>query len=241
MSFSYDEICKQARVVLVPTRQVNHPEAIEWLNKTFKMWSEVWSQVAKVTDYVFSPDEFYRQDVALIVLGPKSQVLGCHLYSFFDYDNDCNTEMSFFRSFHPSVKNFLRKNNLRRSFSLEYLTVAPDFQGNREVSLGRTIIGLSCKAFSESLFQAMICKTRDDVKVNEMAVEYGADLLTSGEKLNGIDSSSLVFSQTKITSSPREGVRHLVEKAWSTKVDHSGMTMPRPKTNIHSPLSPRVA
>lgn len=223
MSYSLNELINGSRCLLLPTRPFYPFKYSDILNKTFDTWKATWLEVARNTDFTFDENEFYRQDAILSVVGPSQEILGCHLYSFFNLENKCSNNTSFFQKFDQKYYNYLLVNKIFNSFSIEYLTVAKEFRGNKDISLGRAIISLSTQVLKESLFDGIIAQTRDDLNVNKMCIESGADLISDGFKLNGINGSFVAFKKSNITDSPRKNVYSFKSAVWKNKLDPAGL------------------
>jgi len=219
MKFSSDELIQKSRIMILPTRPLSPFPEMEILNKTFKAWIETWEEVEALTDFKFNRDDFFRQDAVLTVLSPDDEVMGCHLYSFFNLENKCSTEFSFYNKFDHSYRNFLSENEVVYSFSVEYLTVCKDFRRNGVVSLAKAIISLSCHLLESSSFDGILAQTRDDVKVNLMAEEFGGKIISRGFKMNGIDSSYVVFQKNETNVGQTIPVIKFVQSMWDKRLD----------------------
>lgn len=223
MQFTSQQLMEGSRCYLLPTRPLFPFSKADLLNKTFDAWKKCWLEVEAKTDFTFDEDDFYRQDVILSVVAPNEEIIGCHLYSFFNLENKCSNNSSFFKKFNSQYYNFLATSKIYNSFSIEYLTVTKKFRGNKDIPMGRAIISLSSQVLLESNFDGILAQTRDDLKVNKMTEESGGKIISSGFKMNGIDGSFVAFTKDSIKESPLTGVRDFKTSTWSRRLDLAGI------------------
>jgi len=232
MKFTYDQLLEGSKLLILPSRPMFPFSETLNLNKAFLAWQTNWQEVESSTGFSFNADEFYRQNAILVLLDPNGDVMGCHLYSFFNLKTLAANNTSFFAKFDESYKRHLIEREIVNSFSVEYLTVCKKYRRNGELSLARAIISLSCKVLENSMFDGILAQTRDDVKVNKMAEEFGGEVVSQGFKMNGIASSFVIFQKGSTVSGDSVAVDRFVQALWSRRVDLSRLTHQEEKVRV---------
>lgn len=238
MKYTTQELIDHSKCFLLPTRPLNPFPFQGLLNRTFEAWQRCWVEVGEKTEFIYNADEFYRQDTVLVLMGPEDEIMGCHLYSFFNTENLCSTNHSFFQRFDAGYKNYLLDSKVSNSFSVEYLTVSKEFRGYKDLKLGRAIVSLSTQVLKDSLFDGILAQTRDDLKVNQLAPELGGEIVSTGFKMNGIDSSFILFRKPFLKESQAPTIKAFKDSLWSRRMDLTGLTI-SPSTQEINPIKQR--
>lgn len=158
--------------------------------------------------------------------------MGCHLYSFFNTQNQCSIETNYFSKFDDFYKQYLVRHNIYNTMSLEFLTVTKKFRGNRELPLGLAICTLSNKIFEYSNFHALLAQTRDDLNVNKIVINLGGKIISTGFELNGIKGSFGIFEKGKTKPSSNSNVNSFSENTWKHFVDYTNITLSKKSSNL---------
>lgn len=224
MKFTHEELISYSKMLILPTRPMYPFSETKLLNKAFLSWKNTWLDVQSKTDFRFKEEEFYRQNTVMVLLDPDEEVIGCHLYSYFNLESLCSRETSFFRRFDSNFVKYLEQKKIFNSFSAEYLTVCKDYRKNGSLSFARAIISLSCKFLATSHFDGLLAQTRDDVQVNKMAMEYGAKILSTDLKMNGISGSFAIVEKKNVLDGSNLSVINFVNSVWNSRLDLTSLT-----------------
>lgn len=138
---------EQASYVLLPAKLPFNEKSPQVHNRVFDFWVQQWTKTFAETGSPESywPDHFQRQDVIAALITP-SEVLGCHLYTFYNFDSHATLKSEYFHYLPDLAIQKTKKLGLKNFMTMEYLCANPDWKLNEQhLSISALIIALGMR------------------------------------------------------------------------------------------------
>lgn len=214
---------KLLRYYVVP-RAMFHSDGQEIVQEVYGAWYKIWKKVfsADNRDYEPNADDFLRQDaiVAIFYEDTVPQLVGFHLYSFFDLRWNLNTKHSYFNGIDAKSFELLQKKNLNHAMTMEYLTVLPEFRKQvSQIPWGEVIIALGLRFMKSTHGDVAFGTARCDVKVDEMASKLGFENLQPPIRKYDYECAVITCSRQNVRFHPDFQTNVLIQQLWSDRVD----------------------
>lgn len=190
--------------------------------KAYETWRAVWGAELRRLGRTeaLASDAFTRADVVATVAA-GDEVIGVHLYCFYDLGLAAYREHSFLASnFGPGLLSRARDSGLEIVMTLEQLTVASEWRrSNGGVPLGHALSALGLEAFGRSGADGVLISTRNSRRVDEIARQIGFE--AAGKTIvHGEESDLMTFrapSPRRTFEDPR--LESLVRELWRGRTD----------------------
>lgn len=214
---------KLLRYYVVP-KEAFHSSGQEIVQTVYDSWYKVWKKVFSADNRDFEPntDDFLRQDaiVAIFYDGPTPQLVGFHLYSFFDLRWKLNSKHSYFHGIDPKSFELLQKKNLNHAMTMEYLTVLPEFRKQvSHIPWGEVIIALGLQFMKSTHGDMAFGTARCDVKVDEMAAKLGFENLQAAIQKYDYECAVIICPRQNIRPHPNFETNALIQQLWNERID----------------------
>lgn len=194
-----------------PKKITSHEKDIS--NQLFKSWDEVFSKVVEKAGGVLDPDDYFRNDFAVVIYD-KEKILGFTLCTEFDLRLMACQKHHYWRAIAPSTIEKLAGQNLNRIGSIEYLTIMPEFRKTAaDIPWAEVILGLALLYQDNSHLDAMIGTPRIDIKMDETCARTGAFFLQ--EPIMKMNYSCAVQLWSKTNPGKKRKFDNLLTHKWS--------------------------
>jgi hypothetical protein len=189
-------------------------------NQAFQFWEDFWNRVfAEIhMDRRVSSDNFWRQDMVTLLMH-KGEIVGQHLYSFFSMDSLATLKHTYAKqSFHPEFFETLKQRKIVSLMSIEFLAVADRWRKKHSgVSLASVLVGLACQQQKHYNIDALIAPTRAKLKITELLIEHGGEIIVAGTQLHGEPADEMIIAKSKPPQDTK--VQFLIRKLWNQRQD----------------------
>lgn len=214
---------------LLPGRSSSLPKsdlvALAKHNYAFQFWKSQWDHVFQSLDgSATKAADFTRHDVVAILMGDDS-ILALHQYSVFRLDSEADMNHHYaLSSYEAGFFEGLQKRNIHSVMSMEYLTVSPEVRRSASLksampfSIAHLILGLGMCVLKDLKADAAIGACRHDLKVDRLAVEFGA-FLGDVRQMHNVPVVSAAISRLGIKPCERPEERAEIERLWRERED----------------------
>lgn len=214
--------------VIIPGRLYHQPELEGLHNQSFVYWKLFWRNVFTQNGCPEDLDEdsFVRQNM-ICMLKTKKEIVGMHLYSFYDLELAACLDHSYIKSsFTPDYIKKLQADGIKYVMSLEFLTVNPNWRKRQlGLSLGEILIGLSGQVLKSVNFDASIAPSRSDVGVTEMACNIGGEIVIPNIEIHKTVCDLIAINSKKIKNHPNDSINQWVHSLWGQRQDYTKYTL----------------
>ncbi len=190
-------------------------------NSAFRLWQKSWRQTfAELrSEAVPRADDFTRQSV-IGALFYRDEAVGLLLHTYFNLDLEATRAHSYLSTYPPSVVDKLRSEGIKEVFSMEYLTLDPNWRRNLVgVPLGEVLLGLGVKLAENSGLAAMLVVTRNEKRVNDILYGFGARCLAKDLTKHNVAVDLVSLDRGKTHPGPREEVNSWISHFWGKRED----------------------
>ncbi len=210
-------------------------DELELRNRAYSLWREVWYAVFKKVNQAeaLNPDEFFRQDIAACILDRNHELVGMHLYTFFDLSARSDREHSYFAGIEDSALQKLANAGCIRLMSMEYLTVNPQWRKSLSgTAWADILVSLGQRVMQASGYDAVVGTPRTDIGVDKIGDRLG--FRTYQEQITKYDyfCSLMACSKEEVKSHPDGVTREFVDQLWKDRIDTTQVT--HVQTHAHS-------
>jgi hypothetical protein len=163
----------------------------------------------------------------------NDEIVGMHLYSFFDIRSNAALEHSYMAtSFTPEYMSALTKKS-KSLMSIEYLTVAKGWRKKDiGLSLSNVLLRLACKYLEHLNIDALIAPSRSDNKVTQSIVDLGGEVLVSDLVMHNTPVDLIAIFNDRDHFHPDSKINALAERLWNSKKDMTGILGTDEKQNF---------
>lgn len=188
-------------------------------NKVFLSWSNFWTEVLNSLDQntTLNNSDFLRQTYIAAILNKYDDVAGVHLYSVFHLSSlACLSHSYFTDNYHFDFVGAMKRRNISTVMSMEYLTVLPSYRTKYiGWSMAQALVGLGHRLQKELNIDAAVAPCRCDLKVDQLASSFGAEVLTEPGVYNGISTVNMISLSANLKE-PKE-LTSIIEPLWANK------------------------
>lgn len=164
-----------------------------------------------------SPNEFFRFDVVSVLLW-RGQVIGLHLYNFFDIEAEAHQEHPFFNLYTAQIWADLQEQGFRKLMPLEYLWVDRSWRRSvTNISIADVLIHCGLEVFRLSDADAAVGVTRNDRKVNNSVYRTGADAIAENLSLHNVSVDLCLWRREKLRFVLSGVEQELFRELWSRR------------------------
>lgn len=142
---------------------------VDFFNDVYASWKKSFTKVlVEDAGGNIDPDDFFRCDhVGVITFQDK--IVGHCLMTMFDLRLDSSLEHHYIQALKPETIQNLKKENINRLISIEYLNIMPEFRkSSSDIRWAEVMIGIALKLMDESKGDALLGMPRIDIKVNQI-------------------------------------------------------------------------
>jgi hypothetical protein len=220
-------LAKECRYVVLDQRKSLSPSQIQVQTEFFSFWSSYWNGVLQsvgVTE-TMDPGEFYSQHKITALLH-ESEIVAMHVMCC--YERAEFESSPYFKHFDPAFLTALKKFNVQRLLTLQYLTFNPEWKKAKVkplVVLPMTIVSLSMLHKELEGADAVVSVARRDVGIANALVKMNfQEILTSGIYNNTPVSYQLSYEPRTY---PHPDAEALTEYYWKARIEVTGGTQAR--------------
>lgn len=142
-----------------------HPEYVDVFNTVYNAWEKSFAEVVESAGGTLDPDDFFRNDLITAVLH-DNEVVTLATMTLFDLRLRSSLEHHYIKALKPETIENLKKDQLNRLVSVEYLNVLPKWRkNNSQIRWTEVAIGLCYKIYDDSIADILMGMPRTDVKV----------------------------------------------------------------------------
>lgn len=192
------------------------------LNQTYHFWKQLWvNECASVNKFneIFA-DDFFRADLIAVIYSPD-QIVGCHLYTYFDLSNPYAREHTYFAGLYNHISKILETENIKEVISLEYLSINPNWRKSiTGYALADVLIKLSQNVVRHFKFDAGIGTARLLTKVDKKTSNLGFTETDVVVDRHGFECKFMYYkSESELPKSSDTNVEILASYLWNTYLD----------------------
>lgn len=216
------------KYIIVP-KSCPNAQSIEVYEQVYNAWYELWKGVFTQGGRSFEPDtdDFLRQDYVVSIWDDKD-IVGFHLYSFFDMRKKMSQRHSYFSGVNPDAFQKFEHENTHQIMSMEYLSAMPAYRKKHtSIPWGEIIIALGLKFMQSTSADAAIGTARVDVKVDTMARTLGFSEIQPPIQKYDYTCAVTVCSKDAVCPHPEPKVRSMIDELWSNRTDFRIAEEPR--------------
>ncbi|NJL24242.1 MAG: hypothetical protein HC902_03045 [Calothrix sp. SM1_5_4] len=223
------DFLKNLQYVILPGRLELGSPWTDLQNRAYSYWVEFWNGVFKANKVEapvnFKP-AFFRMS-AITVLLFENQIIGMHMYCFFNLEQLSHRDHEYFQSERGSrFIEILQKHGVSRIMSMEFLTVDPNWRkGSVGISLGAVLSSLGSRIQRAAGLEAATTIARKDLGVDAFARDFGFENVTEGLNMYNTPVVFQCLFTDKIRDLPDTDTRSYVDLYWRNRVDASGLTL----------------
>lgn len=208
---------------IFPSKIFAGPKKVQIHDNVYLFWKTFWRDIfAKhgLEDHL-NRDHFLRQDlITFITTKNQKDIVGLHLYTFFNFQSKACIDNPFFDDFTDSDFSLLSDANIHSGMCMEYLSVNPLFRkSNTGISFGEVLIGLGLNVMKEKGLDCVFGTAREDVKVDKMAQAFGGKCFKSGIKKYDYPCSLMVISNKDSHENKNPDTKKIIADLWENKVN----------------------
>lgn len=197
------------------------PQSLEMYHMIYEAWLELWRGVFSEGNRAFEPDtdDFLRQDYVVGIFD-QGNLVGFHLYSFFDLRKKMCTKHSYFNGIDPQSFEKLKADNINNVMTMEYLSVMPNYRKKfSNIPWGEVLIALGLQLMKTTAGDAAFGTARVDVKVDSMASQLGFHELQSQIAKYDYSCAVIACPKKSVREHSDEKIRKLIQDLWSNRID----------------------
>lgn len=214
---------KRLRYYVVPL-DIHAPDGESVVQSVYDSWYQVWKAVFSADNRDFEPDtdDFLRQNtvVAIFYENREPELVGFHLYSFFDLRQKLRGKHSYFQGVTADSFQSLKNRDLNCVMSMEYLTVMPKFRKQvSQIPWGEVIIALGLKYMQTTSGDTAFGTARRDVKVDNMASKLGFENLQESIFKYDYECAVITCPKSRICDHPDAPTNNLIQQLWNERID----------------------
>jgi hypothetical protein len=216
MSFNHSKY----QYVVIP-KNCPTPQALELYHVIYESWLKLWRDVFSDGDRTFEPsvDDFLKQDYIAAIF-ESANLVGFHLSSTYDLRKKMLRNQSYFADFSPQSFEEMKKYDLNKVMSIEYLSVMPSYRKARNsTSWAAILISLAQKLMCESSADSLIGTARTDVKVDVISKKLGFFEIQKPIEKYDYSCAVIICPKSKIVPSPSFEEQSIVTQLWETKIN----------------------
>jgi hypothetical protein len=212
------------RYRLIDLKKPNFQEQ-ELISNAHDLWIKTYGPIFSEAQEKFNPEEFFQKKwLALLheerrdMAGSPSEIIGLHLYDFFDLSKSEDRESPYFRQLPQGFFDKYIQGQFTLIMSGEYLTVSPPFRGKKtKIPFSQVIVSLCAKVFLNSSAELVIGISRKDKKVDQLTKNLGAE---PKDQINchKISCEIMVARRQDISTKLDPMLQNLVESLWNHRI-----------------------
>lgn len=185
------------------------------VDRAFALWKEIYSQELESRGLQLAEEDFWNCRLLCIVENGE-HIIGTHNYNVFDLRTlACGHK--YFNDVTPERIQILKKQNMHRLMSMEYLLVNPLFRGSKSpIRWGEVVIGLGFKVMKHSPWEAMIGIARADKNVNTMGLRMGCKETESITK-NQTPCKVMIMGKAEIKDNVDPDTQKFINRLWAQR------------------------
>ena len=197
-------------------------------NRVYRYWVEFWHKVFlsnKVEERVDFKAAFFRMS-AIPVLMHQEQIVGLHMYCFFNIEQDSNSDHDYFQSERGSkFIEILKSRNVSQVMSMEFLTIDPAWRKRSVgVSLGAILGSLGSRIQRSTGVGASTTIARKDLGVDALARDFGFENVTEGLSMFNTPVVFQCLFSDRIGELSDPESKNYVDRFWSNRIDTTNLT-----------------
>jgi hypothetical protein len=211
--------------------QHTQDNSISLFNQVYSEWKNSFSQLLSASGATLDPDDFYRSHFVLAVL-QQDQVVALDTMTVFDTRLDCTSDHHYWQALQKTTLETLKREGVRRTFSLEYLNVLPKWRKNSSrIRWSEVLIGLGLKLMDDSEADGLIGTPRIDVKVLDVCLHLNSRELQEPIKKMNYPCSVVFFPKTTQRKFADPITQIYVDQLYNNRIDTLGSTFSKTKNN----------
>lgn len=212
---------KDVELLLLPGKCPFGSPLIPTANILYSRWHSFWQEEftkAGILDPLKS-DDFMRQDV-ILSLWHRDRLAAFHLYSFFDLEQQATRGHRYFSIYDSEVLSQLWARRATRLMSMEYLSVEKEWRKSKVgIPLAAVLFGIGTKILAELDLHAAIGPTKNEAKVNNLALAFGSVCLKKDIICVNYTCDLMACFRESMVPYPKPEVNVWVEQLWSRRKD----------------------
>lgn len=168
----------------------------------FASWSKVFSGLCHPTEVKNS--EFRRQSFVGALVNDSQEVIGITLHTLFNLESlaDCNHHY-FTNNYSDQFLNELKRRQLTKVISIEYLTVAENYRkGELGFSVAKYLVSLAHRLQVLLMTEVSISSCRKDLKIDKLEMQFGGKPLTPPGSIHGVETQNLITYSSDLVEPP---------------------------------------
>jgi hypothetical protein len=193
----------------------------------YSAWKRGWATTYRELQSEAEPqsNEFLRQSfMAAIVC--EAEVVGCHLYSFWDLHSRIHLENPYFADYPESVLEAFRSRGASDVMTMEYLYVSPQWRKSLTgISYAEILLSLALRILSQVDAAAAIGIARNDRKMNSVIYRKGAECMATDLIMHHVDVDIISVFQGAAIEDLIGQENDIFERLWAERIDPLGITL----------------
>jgi hypothetical protein len=191
-------------------------------NRTFEFWRSFWIDVfdSNQANSIGALTDFFFAD-ALGVLTYQNEIVGVHIYTFFNSDQSSTRIHPYFSQYEgEAFLKFLDEQGYRSSLALGYLAINPEWRKSQVgLSIGSMLIALGAELQKDLQIDASLGRCRTDVKTNRMLTSLGGTTIKEAYMMHNTPCDFVVMERVKLVEHPDELSRQYVREWWNQRLN----------------------
>lgn len=211
---------------LVPGKVRHDANIISLNNRLFTYWAGFWEKIYTEagSPQSFNPDDFLRQDL-IASLFYDGELIGMHLYSFFDIEQAAIRKHSYFKFYPEDYYSFIQNRGARSMMSFEFLTLDPNWRKSQTgLHFAKVITACGVHVALKMGIDAGIAPARADNKANEIGYSVGFEPYAKGIIKRNFPVDIMAAFRPNMNPQPDPSINSLISRVWETRQDFSGLT-----------------
>lgn len=183
------------------------------LDQVYHLWEQTFSSVLQTAGAELNPDDFFRSDVAGVLLY-HDEIVGFNLFTLFDLNLSPHRHHRYFRDLTTETLLHLQK-NYKRLFTAEYFTLAPEWRKNsHHIPWSEILTGLALQFLDCSEAHAVVGTPRVDLRVDQMCQRLGATPLQSEIRKMNYPCAVVLFEKQELRTFHNPTTHFWVKQLW---------------------------
>lgn len=211
----------QLKYVIFPSTRKHGCNFSSLHDKVFQFWHQLWTKTFASTGDPATgwEDHFVRQNYIVAILH-KSDVVGCHLYTYYDLTALSTKHSEYFSYVAPEAYKNLSLKGWHSGLTMEYLCIAPEYQRNSEkISFGKLMVSLGCRLAEEYGIDCTLGMPIEGTKVQDKMENVGGLVIQSDIEKYGYNLKLLACPSRPSVTSQDEIVKNYTYRLWENRED----------------------
>ncbi len=208
------------KYVILPGVYLKNDYYLNMHNKIYSFWYFNWIKVfnSLSNKVEIKQSEFRRQSYIAALLNDSDDIIGTTLHTLFNINSIADCEHHYFRSnysnqFIPELK----KRNLSKVISIEYLTVSENYR-KKEMgfSAAQYLVALAHRLQLLTCVEASISSCRKDFYIDKLEQQFGGEVLNPAGLHYGVETQNLI-TLSQALKEPTT-LKHQIDIIWHNKI-----------------------